>query len=87
LAKRETAFTPGSSSRSISAFSSHRSVSGSSEWPVEIASARKIALIPPALAPVRMSTSTRSSTPASPAIRSRSSRYTASLPGSAGSRA
>jgi hypothetical protein len=52
----------------MSAVSSQSSVSGSSERPVEMASARKIALIPPALAPVRMSTRTRSSTPVSAAI-------------------
>jgi hypothetical protein len=71
LAKRERPLTCGSISRSTSAASSHRSVSGSSELPVAIASARKMALIPPALAPARMSTSTRTEVPPSPRSRSR----------------
>ena len=42
----------------------HRSVSGSSDWPVAIACARNTPLIPPALAPATISTITRSADPA-----------------------
>jgi hypothetical protein len=53
----------GSISRSTSASSSHNSVSGSSDWPVAIARARKMPLMPPALAPAMMSARTRSLIP------------------------
>ena len=52
----------GSISLSTSASSSHRSVNGSSDCPVASARARKMPLMPPALAPATMSASTRSRT-------------------------
>ena len=59
-------------SASTSADSSHRSVSGSSDWPVAIACARNTPLIAPADAPATMSASTRSRVPVSAAIPSSS---------------
>jgi hypothetical protein len=52
----------GSSRLSTSASPSHKSVSGSSDWPVASARARKMPLMPPALAPATMSVRMRSRT-------------------------
>ena len=68
LANRHKGRASLSVSLSISAFSSQRSVRGSSDWPECTAWARKIALIPPALAPLRISGRTRSFSPASSRI-------------------
>ena len=56
---RDNGRASGSSSTSTSARSSHRSVSGSSDWPVTIACAKNTPLMPPALDPAIMSVNTR----------------------------
>ena len=77
--KRVTSRASGSSSTSTSARSSHSFVSGSSDWPEWMACARKMPLIPPALAPAIMSGSTRRRRPCCISmVRSKSS-HTASL--------
>ena len=72
--KRLAGAASGSISASTSAEVSHRSVSGSRLWPVVIACARKMPLMPPADAPAMMSARTRKRMPASDSISSISAR-------------
>jgi hypothetical protein len=80
LEKRDAGAASGAISASTSADASHRSVSGSRLCPVAIAWARKMPLMPPALAPATMSASTRTRVPPSASSAASSDAYTPSLP-------
>ena len=85
LLNRFTGRASSDNSLSTSATSSHMSVSGSSERPVTMASAKKMPLMPPALEPATISLTTRSRSSALSSIQCSRSRYTCSVPGASSS--